>query len=195
MTYILLSLAHHAELTKIFRLLTQGKTTNLPTVNQLKSISLMKPENLLLLVAVALAACNQPKPAETKTEKQPIVGTWQLVSDIIITKGDTAIAYPVKGKPDEMIKMYNDTHFAFFQHDLKHGKIDTPFFSSGAGTYSLKGDDYTEHLMYCTARMWEGHDFKFKLTIHNDTLTQRGIEKIDSLKVNREIIETYVRKH
>jgi hypothetical protein len=93
-----------------------------------------------------------------------------------------------------MIKIYNETHFAFTQHDLNKGKIDTPSFSSGAGTYTLKGNDYTEHLQYCTARAWEGHDFSFKLTIHNDTLVQKGIERLDSLKINREIVETYVRK-
>ena len=155
----------------------------------------MKPYNLLAIFALGFAACNQSKPAETKpAEQQAIVGTWQLVSDKVITNGDTAITYPVKGKPDEMIKMYNDTHFAFTQHDLSKGKIDTPLFSSGAGTYTLKGDDYTEHLQYCTGREWEGHDFTFKLTIHNDTLVQKGIEKLDSLKINREIVETYVRK-
>ncbi|NCD68779.1 hypothetical protein [Mucilaginibacter agri] len=154
----------------------------------------MKSKNLLAILALALAACNQQKLAEQKAEPSPIIGTWQLISDKIITKGDTVVAYPVKGKEDEMIKMYNDTHFAFTQHDLKKGKIDTPLFSSGAGTYTLKGDDYTEKLQFCTAREWEGHDFKFKLTIHNDTLTQTGIERLDSLKIDRQIIETYVRK-
>lgn len=154
----------------------------------------MKPQNLLAVIALGFAACNHPKTIETQTAKpSSIIGTWQLISDKIITNGDTAITYPVKGKPDEMIKMYNNTHFAFIQHDLSKGKIHTPFFSSGAGTYTLKGENYTENLQYCTAREWEGHDFNFKLTIHNDTLVQKGIEKLDSLKINREIVETYVR--
>jgi hypothetical protein len=153
----------------------------------------MKPQNLLTILALGLTACNQPKPVEQKNAAQPIVGTWQLISDVIITKGDTAVTYPEKGKDEMMIKMYNDTHFSFFKHDKKQGKVPSPTYDTGAGTYTLSGTDYAERLEYCNYREWENHDFKFKLTIHNDTLVQRGIEKIDSLNVNHEIVETYVR--
>ena len=153
----------------------------------------MKYLSLALLLSMGLMACNQPKPAEQKTTKNAIFGTWKLISDRMIMKGDTTNTYPVKGSDQVMIKMYNDTHFAFFMHDSKHGKVKMPVYDTGAGTYKLSGTDYSEHLDYCNYREWENRDFKFKLTIKNDTLTQRGIERIDSLKINREIVETYLR--
>jgi hypothetical protein len=121
----------------------------------------------------------------------PLRGTWRLLTGTLIQKGDTAITDYTKNT--SFIKIINDSHFAFFQHDLKNGKDSTPVFSSGAGKYSLHDSTYTEHLEYCSAREWEGHDFSFTVEIHNDTLTQRGIEKIDSLGINRLNIEKYVR--
>lgn len=156
----------------------------------------MKPYLLLTALTLTVVSCQQKAADSTSATDNtpPLTGTWTLISDRTITKGDTVVNYPDKNNPTEMIKMYNGTHFAFFQHDLVHGKQAKPFYSSGAGTYTLKGDDYTEKLEYCDAREWEGHDFKFKLTVKNDTLVQTGIEKIDSLNVNHTIIEKYVRK-
>lgn len=107
-------------------------------------------------------------------------------------KGDTIDTSPVKSV--EMIKIINDTHFAFFKHDLNQGKKIEAVFDAGAGTYKLSGETYTENLEYCNLRDWENHSFDFTLKLTADTLTQRGIEKIDNLNVNREIIEIYVRK-
>lgn len=153
----------------------------------------MKLVMLLILSAVFYSSCKQASHTEGKAELSQIIGTWRLVSNVIITKGDTVVAYPVKGKEHLMIKMYNKSHFSFFTHDTKHGKTANSIFESGAGTYKLSGNNYSEHLEFCNYREWENHDFSFKLKIHQDTLVQRGIEKIDSLNVNREIIETYVR--
>ena len=44
-----------------------------------------------------------------------------------------------------MIKMFNDSHFAFLNHDKSKGKDSLKSFSSGAGTYQLKGKEYTEN--------------------------------------------------
>ena len=153
----------------------------------------MKTKFLLAVGTLALVSCKSTNNPELQTVADPIIGTWQLISNKIITKGDTVIAFPVKGKDDVMIKMYNQTHFSFFRHDKKQGKGAEAVYDTGAGTYELKGTDYAEHLQYCNYREWENHHFSFKLTIQNDTLIQSGIEKIDSLKIDREIIETYVR--
>jgi len=91
------------------------------------------------------------------------------------------------------IKIINDSHFSFIQHDLNKGKDSAAVFSSGAGTYSLKDSSYTEHLEYCSAREWEGHDFTFTVEIKNDTFIQRGIEKVENLGIERLNIEKYVR--
>ncbi|GAA4306744.1 hypothetical protein GCM10023149_00110 [Mucilaginibacter gynuensis] len=142
----------------------------------------------LLIIPVVLSACSRP----SSQNDQPILGTWRLVTAKNITKGDTVTTFPVAGQ--EMIKMFNNERFSFFKHDLKQGK-DTANanFESGNGTYKLTGQDYSEHLEYCNYREWENHDFKFTVSIKNDTLIQKGIERIDSLNVNREIVETYVR--
>ncbi|HUS03696.1 MAG TPA: hypothetical protein VMY77_18280, partial [Chitinophagaceae bacterium] len=85
-----------------------------------------------------------------------------------------------------------DTHFAFLQHDNNKGK-DSAVFVAGGGSYSLKDSLYTEHLEYCSAREWEGNDFAFTITINNDTLTQYGVEKVESAGVNRINIEKYIK--
>ncbi|QNK64895.1 hypothetical protein H7F33_04960 [Pedobacter sp. PAMC26386] len=147
---------------------------------------------MLLAGLTSLAACTEkasiPLSAKELTN-QSLEGTWKLVSSEVTTGAKTEVTFPVKGQ--EMIKIFNDTHFAFFKHDIAKGV--TPIYGSGAGTFSLKGDQYQEHLEYCNAREWENKDFKFTLTLKNDTLTQKGIEKIDSLKVNQEIVEKYTK--
>ena len=148
----------------------------------------------LLIPAVLFVACKQPaaeKTAVNEVPAAPILGTWKLVSAINVTKGDTVTTYPEKGQEDEMIKIVNGSHFAFFKHDLKKGG--KAVFDSGAGTYKLDGDNYTENLDYCNYREWEKHSFNFKVTFKGDTLIQKGIERIEALKVDREITETYVK--
>ncbi|MES2427223.1 MAG: hypothetical protein V4560_09625 [Bacteroidota bacterium] len=151
----------------------------------------MKLQSLAFIGAVILSSCNQPdKKAETKVD-QPLIGTWHLINSKAITKGDTVITTP--SKDEEMVKIFNGTNFAFFTHDLQHGKTAKPVYSSGSGTYTLAGSDYTEHLAYCDAREWENRDFNFTVQFKGDTLIQSGIEKIDSLKIDRTIIETYIK--
>jgi hypothetical protein len=148
----------------------------------------------LLLSALLIAALSSCKQGETSNEaasKQTLNGSWRLASSKSITGKDTVDTSPAKDI--ETIKLYNDDHFSFFTHDLKKGKIDTPVFSAGAGTYTLSGNNYAEHLEYCNARGWENQDFKFTIELKKDTLMQRGVEKIDSLHIDHIIVETYVR--
>jgi hypothetical protein len=118
-------------------------------------------------------------------------GTWQLVSGTIIKKGDTVVTDYTKGH--RMVKIINQSHFAFLNHDLTKGKDSTAAFVAGGGRYELHGDQYTEHLEYCSDRAWEGNDFHFTVNIRNDTLTQSGMEKVEGAKMNRMNIEKYVR--
>ena len=151
--------------------------------------------NLKLLsvsLLISLSGCNENKKTTAETNAPSIVGTWELVSAKIITQGDTALTFPVKDQ--KMLKIFSTESFAFFKHDINKGTGDRAVFESGAGTYTLKGEDYAEHLEFCNYRGWENQDFKFKLRLKKDTLIQSGVEKIDSLNIDREIVETYVKR-
>lgn len=154
----------------------------------------MKNTWLLLLIGACVAGCSGQ--AETDVEEKlklalPVEGTWKLVSAMTIT-GDDTTRTDYNGHI-EGIKIIGDSHFAFFQHDLNKGKDSTAVFVSGGGKYVLNGTHYTEFLEYCSAREWENNKFDFTIDIRNDTLLQTGRERIESLGVDRVIIETYVR--
>ncbi|SDG63762.1 hypothetical protein SAMN04487996_12119 [Dyadobacter soli] len=149
--------------------------------------------SLLALSLITLNACNRPTEGEAKGgATTPLQGTWKLLSGTLIEKGDTTVTDYTKNV--SFIKIINDSHFAFLQHDLNNGKDSTKAsFSSGGGTYTLKDSAYTEKLEYCTAREWEGNEFHFTVSIQNDTLVQRGVEKVEAAGVERLNIEKYVR--
>jgi len=92
-----------------------------------------------------------------------------------------------------MIKIINETHFAFLKHDLHTPKDSSNHFDAGGGSYTLAGDQYTEHLDYYSSPSWESKSFQFTVSISNDTLIQRGMEKVEKEGIDREIIERYVR--
>ena len=149
----------------------------------------MKSKFYTLALLTICAACGEKN---NDTTSPSIVGTWALSSSKVITKNDTLVTFPVKNQ--EMIKMFTASHFTFMKHDINQGKGDTAVFDAGGGTYTLKGEEYSEHLQYCNYRDWENRDFHFKLRLKGDTLIQTGIEKIDSLGIDQEILEVYVRK-
>lgn len=147
----------------------------------------MKPPILPILL-LAITACT----THVQQEKTiPLAGTWQLVSSVLIERGDTTVTDHLRS--EKMIKIINQDHFAFLRHDLAQGKDSTALYVSGGGRYTLEGDQYTEYLEFCTAREWEGHTFQFIVSIQNDTLIQQGRERIESLGVDRLNTETYVR--
>ncbi|HWD87615.1 MAG TPA: lipocalin family protein [Mucilaginibacter sp.] len=152
----------------------------------------MKLLPFIALGAMALAACKQnTATTSATTTESPLNGTWRLVSSKSIVKKDTTDTSPKKGTED--LKIYNDTHFTFFSHNTD--KSVPASYDSGAGTYTLKGDNYTEHLQYCSEREWENHDFNFTMAIKGDTMQQRGVEKVDSgsVHIDHIIIETYAK--
>lgn len=152
----------------------------------------MKIKLLVAAILFTLIGCDKKADSTEEVATPSIVGTWKLVSGKIITKGDTLVTFPVRNQ--EMIKIFNDNTFAFFKHDTNRAKGDSAVFDAGSGSYTWKGEDYTEHLEFCNYRGWENRDFKFRLRMRNDSLIQTGIEKIDSLNINQEIVEVYVRR-
>lgn len=148
----------------------------------------MKHTHFLLAGSLSLLlSCTMQAPMDVK-----LIGTWRLVSGTTITKGVSTVTDYTKDS--RFIKIINGNHFAFLKHDLNSPKDSSNHFDAGGGAYTLEGDKYTEHLDYYSDRNWEGKSFQFTVTITNDTLTQRGMEKVENENVDREIIERYVRE-
>ena len=151
----------------------------------------MKKKIGIGIICCLLLSCSASVHEDPKTNN-PLIGTWKLISGTTIEKGDTTTTYYDKNL--SFIKIINRSHFAFLNHDVNKGKDSAAAaYSSGGGRYTLQDSTYTEHLEYCSDRQWEGNDFNFTINIHNDTLTQKGIEKVESAGVNRLNIEKYVR--
>jgi hypothetical protein len=147
----------------------------------------MKIYSLFVIIGATLLSCT----GKTDVSKSSPEGTWKLISGTLIEKGTTSVTDYTKNI--SFIKIINNTHFAFLQHDLKKGKDSSAVFVAGGGRYSISDSSYTEHLEYCSDRNWEGNDFKFTFSIKNDTLIIRGVEKVESEGVNRINIEKYIK--
>src|ERR1041385_5039520 len=111
----------------------------------------MRKQFCIATICIAIISCTTSvQKNEAKDSKLRIEGTWKLLTGTLIEKGDTTVTDYTKGK--EFIKIINETHFAFLDHDLNKGKDSTAEFSCGGGSYSLDNDQYTEHLQYCNDR-------------------------------------------
>ena len=146
---------------------------------------------LSLFISVACSVNKGTTKPNGLTTLSPIQGSWKLISSQTIVNGDTTLIDYTKDF--EGIKIINDTHFSFFQHDVKKGRDSAARFTSGGGKYLLRDNAYTEFLEYCSDKNWENNKFDFTVKIKNDSLIQTGIERVPSLQVDRVIIETYVR--
>jgi len=161
-------------------------------MKKIKFTDHMKIKIALLILSASLLSCNNTQTETTEKEEVfSVEGSWKLLSATLIENGDTVVSDYTKNI--SFIKIINETHFAFLQHDLNKGRDSTASFSAGGGSYTLRDNLYTEHLEYCTARNWEGHDFSFTMTIKGDTLVQSGVEVIESEGINRKNIEKYIR--
>lgn len=151
----------------------------------------MKTTISCLLLIVLFTACNLAEKNDNAKKNKGIEGTWRLISAVKIIKDSTFSTFNPKTK---MIKIINGTHFSFFNHDLNHGKDSKAIYFAGGGKYTLKDSLYTENLEYFSLREWENNKFDFVVKVQNDTLTQKGIEKIEKVGVDQIIIEKYVRE-
>ena len=113
----------------------------------------MKTTILFASMAIIFFSCTSKTGTDTNKSDLPITGTWQLLTGTVIEKGDTVVTDYTK-KNISFIKIINDSHFSFLQHDMSKGKDSTAVFVAGGGKYSLKDSSYTEHLEYCSAREW-----------------------------------------
>lgn len=144
----------------------------------------------VFIILIAIGSCREP--ASNKIEKlSSVEGTWKLLKGTLTENGKVTTTDYTHNV--SFIKIINPTHFAFLQHDLSKGKDSLASFSAGGGTYTLTDSSYTEHLEYCSAREWEGKDFNFIISIHNDTLIQKGVERVAEKGINRYNVEEYIR--
>jgi hypothetical protein len=150
----------------------------------------MKSYSLLLLLPAlyVLSSCNSTANNDQKSTID-ITGTWQLISDTIITKGVRAVTDYTKNQ--RMIKIINGTHFAFLKHNTQ--KDSALKFDAGGGLYTLVGDKYTERLDFYNDKNWEHKSFNFTVSVKNDTLLQKGLEKVEKEGIDRVIIEKYIK--
>jgi hypothetical protein len=157
----------------------------------------MKYLTTAIVLAMLLSACSGPAtgpataPATSPADSIHINGTWRLVTGITITRGDSTVTNYTKDQ--SMIKIVNDTHFAFLRHGLGKARDSAGMYDAGGGRYTLKGNQYTEYLDYYNDKNWEGKKFDFTVSVNNDTLIQRGLEKVEKENVDRVIIEKYLR--
>lgn len=152
----------------------------------------MRFPTIIVLCLLVFQSCEPGQNSDrAAVAANPMIGTWELVTGTTIQGKDTTTTDYTKGK--KFLKIINGTHFSFVEHDLNNGRDSNAVYVSGAGTYTLSDSLYTEHLQFCSDRAWEGHDFVFTVQFQNGMLIQTGIEKIDSLKVNRLNIEKYMR--
>ncbi|WP_298739886.1 hypothetical protein [uncultured Chitinophaga sp.] len=149
------------------------------------------PVTLVLGLLFSCAAATEEPKEDQPPAGVPLTGTWRLISGTTITKGDTTVTDYTQGM--SMIKIINGSHFAFLKHSQDAPKDSSNQFDGGGGSYTLEGNTYTEHLDYYGDRNWEGKTFTFTVNISNDTLTQKGIEKVEGAGIDHEIIERYVR--
>ena len=141
---------------------------------------------LSLLIPFLFFSCKPEQSSQISIE-----GTWELIS-ATSTEGDTT--FSTFDPTRKMIKILNPTHFAFLNHAVsaKQNSTAAPF-SAGGGTYTLVDSTYTEHLDYFVDPAWENHTFEFVVTIDQDTLVQKGVEKLEELGIDRIIVEKYRR--
>src|SRR3954467_14078203 len=99
----------------------------------------MKKGFFWLLCSLFACTSKTDKSVTDKT-RLPIVGTWRLITGVVIEKGDTVKTDYTNNR--SFIKIINDTHFAFLQHDLRGGKDSAADFAAGGGTYTLKDSLY-----------------------------------------------------
>lgn len=144
----------------------------------------MKPFFGIIALLFVFCACE-------KQSTSSLEGTWQLISATSTEKDSTFSTFNPNVK---MVKIINDSHFAFLSHDITGAKDSTrAAYTAGGGTYTLKDSLYSENLEYFIDPQWENHKFEFVVKIQNDTLVQKGVEKLEKLGIDRVIVEKYVR--
>ncbi|MGK0366482.1 MAG: putative ferredoxin-like protein [Saprospiraceae bacterium] len=89
--------------------------------------------NLIIAGMICINSCvtKEDSNKSLQNESTSIVGTWKLLSGTTIKGKDTIVTDYTQRQ--EMIKIINETHFAFLRHDLKNGRDSNAIFVAGGG--------------------------------------------------------------
>jgi hypothetical protein len=122
----------------------------------------MKLNSIFLgFIVMTLVSCNDKKaegqPASTSSVS-PLDGPWKLVS--------------ADGKITQF-KMWHDGFFSLIMQDSL-GKWSI----SGAGTYSIDGNNYKETFQYCSVPEFVGASYWQTYELKGDTLYFKGFDKV-----------------
>jgi hypothetical protein len=98
-------------------------------------------------------------------KKYPLEGAWKCVYMGGPVTVDTSFKAIIK---EGQIKMFSKEYFTFVGH---YERNDTVYYEGyGAGTYTLNGDKYEEHIIYHNDKSLIGSKYKAFDRIQNDTL-------------------------
>ncbi len=114
-----------------------------------------------LIVLMIIGGCASEKPS-------PMEGVWQLAFEYDISGNHTTTIYPGTSEGSEM-KIWSGNQFTFFGMFVEDS-IYTPVY--GGGTFTLKGNSYTEFVQYHSAPEYQDQTVTLSLEIKNDTLIQ-----------------------
>ncbi len=97
---------------------------------------------ILALVTIQMGCTPGEKKAATELEKDALVGSWRLIKTLEIGHEDSTNR---RDGPDRFyIKHVNGTHFIWAEYD----RINNMLLGTGGGTYTLKGNTYTENIQF-----------------------------------------------
>ena len=156
----------------------------------MKLLSIFGLCSVLLFASACTTQSNHPI-ANNASPEQSLAGSWQLMhEEIRINRKIIPTFNPATHK---MMKLFNDTHFAFVSNGDKRPRFTsyqlTPEekviafenFGGGGGRYTFADGYLTEHIEYMNYPNYEGESIRFKITIDGDTMIQEGDYPITKL--------------
>jgi hypothetical protein len=147
----------------------------------------MKPQKLLIAgMFLLLLAC-------TATDKDPIEGSWKLVSFKWSFPDSATIEYPGNVETAYGSWMLSDTNSLYY-YKYRTNADSAYELAFGDMSYKFDGKIYRETYLASDNDQLIGQTFHYQLTIKNDTLTLSGPGEGESEKLGCTVIEKYIRK-
>jgi hypothetical protein len=113
----------------------------------------------IVFLAIALLTVSASSGEKSQKKMTSIEGTWELVS---YKYGSSSSGFIDVNDNVRRIKVINETHFIWVQYDTISGKV----VRSAGGTYTIKGDAYSEFLEFGLAMepyIKQSHNYTVKV--------------------------------